>query len=61
MRPPCPCDRDAAGDSSSMSVSMARASEAVLNENDSYPPRADVAIWDGVRPTKRLSDLVRWG
>ena len=44
-----------------MSVSMARASQAVLNENDSYPPRADAAIWDGVRPTKRLSDLVRWG
>jgi hypothetical protein len=32
-----------------------------LNENDSYPPRVDAATWDGVRPTKRLSDLVRWG
>src|SRR5262249_34524629 len=37
------------------------ASQAVLNKNDGYPPRAEVAIWDGVRPTKRLSDLVRWG
>ncbi len=44
-----------------MSVSMTRASEAVLNKNDSYPPRVGAAIWDGVRPTKRLSDLVRWG
>ena len=37
------------------------ASQAVLNENDSYPPRVDAATWDGVRPTKRVSDLVRWG
>jgi len=29
-----------------------------LNKNDGYPPRAEVAIWDGVWPTKRLSDLV---
>ena len=29
-----------------------------MNKNDGYPPRAEVAIWDGVWPTKRLSDLV---
>src|SRR2546421_11801765 len=33
-----------------------RAHDAVLKENDSYVP-----ICDGVCPTRRLSDLVRWG
>src|SRR5262249_60672852 len=37
-----------------------QASEAVLNKNDGYPPRAEVAIGDGVWPTKRLRDLVTW-
>jgi hypothetical protein len=40
---------------------LAPAGTAVLNAGDNYPPGADLPICDGVCPTKRLSDLVRWG